>query len=211
MCTQRFSDGFDDCWQRPVIHRWVGGVDNRVLLSIFPLAFYLEILYSIIIHFSIIEGGYMNTRYLLLSAAITGTLAALLTVTPIANLVNCLVCGWLWIGGLAAVWMYRENTGEYVNNRDGIILGLLSGLFGAAVATILSAVTGMSASTPIPAAQLAQIEQQFGEQAASYIRLLASPATSLTLTIVINLVIYSLFGLIGGLIGASVFKSKAVS
>ena len=149
----------------------------------------------------------MNTRYLLISAAISGTLAALLTVTPFANLVNCLVCGWLWIAGLAAVWIYRENTGEYVNTRGGVVLGLVSGLFGAAVATILTAATGMSASNSIPAAQIAQLEEQFGEQASEYIRLLTAPATSLTIALVINLIVYPLFGLIGGLIGASIFKA----
>jgi hypothetical protein len=79
----------------------------------------------------------------------------LLTVTPIANLVNCLVCGWLWIGGLAAVWIYRENTGEGITSRGGILLGLVSGLFGAAVATLLSAVTGMGAAAPSSSSSLA--------------------------------------------------------
>jgi hypothetical protein len=152
----------------------------------------------------------MNTRFLLISAAITGTLAALLTVTPIANLVNCLVCGWLWIAGLAAVWLYRENTGEPVTTRDGLVLGLVSGLFGALVATILSAFS-VGGTTPIPAGQLAQIEEQLGPQAASFLRMLENPATTLTIGLVMNLVIYSLFGLIGGLIGASIFKPRMAS
>ncbi len=151
----------------------------------------------------------MNTRYMLICGAITGTLAALLTVTPIASIVNCLVCGWLWIAGIAAVWMYRANTGEVVAPRGGIILGLVAGAFGAVVATLLTALTGIGAS-PIPAEQLAQIEEQLGPDAVEMIRMIASPGGSLTISLLVNVVVYPLFGLIGGLIGASIFKNRPI-
>lgn len=149
----------------------------------------------------------MNTRYLLISGAITGALAALLTVTPIASVVNCLVCGWLWIAGIAAVWMYRANTGEAVTPRGGIILGLVAGGFGAVVATLLSVFTSASAA-PITAAQLAQIEEQLGPGAVEMIRTLASPGGSLAISLLVNVIVYPLFGLLGGLIGASIFKNR---
>ena len=152
----------------------------------------------------------MNTRYLLICGAIAGTLAALLTVTPIASIVNCLVCGWLWIAGIAAVWMYRANTGEVVSPRGGVILGLVAGAFGAVIATLLTALTGIGAS-PLPAEQVAQLEQleeQLGPDAAEMLRTLVSPGGSLTISLFINVITYPLFGLFGGLIGASIFKNK---
>lgn len=153
----------------------------------------------------------MNTRFLLICAAISGTLAALLTVTPIASLVNCLVCGWLWIAGIAAVWLYRENSGESVTNQGGIVLGLVSGLFGAAVATILSLVTGLGASSPIPAEQMAQLEEQLGADATALIQMISSPNTSFVIVLLLNMVVYPLFGMLGGLIGASIFKNRGLA
>lgn len=147
----------------------------------------------------------MNTRPMLISAAICGTLAALLSAVPVASLLNCLLCGWLWLQGIFAVWMYRYQTGEAVDSRGGMALGAVSGLFGAAVATVLAAVSGVAATSTIPADQMAQLEQMFGDAA----RWITSPATSLIATIVINSILYPVFGLIGGVIGASIFKNKA--
>ncbi len=149
----------------------------------------------------------MNTRYLLISAAITGALSALLSLVPYVSLVNCLVCGWLWLGGIAAVWFYRQISGEAVTSRNGLILGLVSGLFGAVVATLMSVFT-RGGSSSLPAAQIAQIEQQFGSQAVTILRALEDPATTFTIGLVVNLVTYPLFGLIGGLIGAAIWKPR---
>lgn len=146
----------------------------------------------------------MNTRPLLISAAITGTLAALLSEVPLVNMVNCLFCGWLWIQGVAVVFLYRSLTGEYVDYRRGMILGAVGGLFGAAVSIFLSLITGMN-STPIPPDQLAQIEEQFGDAA----DFLTSPAFGVTAAIILNLVFFPLFGTVGGFIGSLIMKQRA--
>lgn len=147
----------------------------------------------------------MNIRFLLISGAIMGALAALLSVTPIASMVNCLACGWLWIAGAGAVWMYRANVDGPTGAREGIALGLVTGLFGAGFATLLSVLTGASA---ISADQLAQFEQRFGEEYGEMIRTFSSPGALLAISLLFNLVFYPFFGLVGGLIGLSIFKDK---
>jgi hypothetical protein len=130
-------------------------------------------------------------------------LAALLTITPLVNMVNCLLCGWLWISGIFAVWLYRANTGDAIDSRAGIALGAVTGLFGAAVSLLLGAFTG-GYSTAIPAEQMQQLEKMMGESA----RIFTNPATLVLITAIFNFITYPIFGIAGGLIGASIFKNR---
>lgn len=148
----------------------------------------------------------MNTRSLLVSAAIAGALTALLSSIPLLNMVNCLVCGWLWIGGIFAVWMYRKNAGVLPDSGGGAMVGALAGLVGAIVASMLSAVltmVGVGVSA-IPAEAVGQIRDVFGELA----EVLVSGTATLFVGLVINLVLYPIFGAIGGLLGVAVFKGR---
>jgi hypothetical protein len=149
----------------------------------------------------------MNTRALLISGAIAGAVSALLSAIPIINFVNCLLCAWLWLGGIFAVWLYRKNAGgpTLVDTGRGAVIGLVAGLFGAVVASILTAIVGAGAPA-LPAETMAQLEDQLGEAA----EVITNPGASLAVGILFNLILYPLFGAIGGLIGAAVFKNRAV-
>ena len=145
----------------------------------------------------------MNTRYFLITTALAGALTALLSAVPFINLVNCLLCGWLWIGGIFAVWLYRYFSDASVERGQGAMLGAVMGLFAAVIATLLGLIAGTSASSVTPD-QMAQLEEMMGESA----QILTSPTTLVTISLVANLIFDPLFGALGGLIGASIFKSK---
>lgn len=146
----------------------------------------------------------MNTRYVLISAALMGTLTALLSTVPVVSYVNCLICAWLWLGGIASVWMYNYFTEERLESGKAMLLGLFTGLFGAIIATLISALFSARAA-PIPAESMQQLEQVFGESA----KMLTNPSTTIVIALVTNLISYAIFCTIGGLLGAMIFKPKA--
>ena len=147
----------------------------------------------------------MNARYMLLSAGIAGAFAALASNVPVLEMVNCLLCGWLWLGGILAVWIYHWNVEEPVTRGNAMILGVVTGLVATAVDTLLTALMGMNAA-PVPPETMAQLREAFGPQA----DLLFSQGASLLVTFIFSLIFYTLFAMLGGLLGAMIFKGKAV-
>ena len=146
----------------------------------------------------------MNNRKLLISAAIAGTVMAVLSNVPVIQLVNCLLCGWIWLGGIFAVWLYRRNSMEMVDAGRGAMIGALAGLVAAVVGAILSLILA-----PINAANSAAIMQQMQEQFGQT----GTPMPDVTgigtaVGILFLFVLYPLFGAIGGAIGSAIFKGR---
>lgn len=149
----------------------------------------------------------MNTRALLISALVGGLLIGVLSSIPIVSVVNCLLCGWVWLGGIFAVWMYkRNNAGITPDTGAGAITGALAGLVGALVSSVLSALltavgVGASALTP---EMMQQMEDAMGEVPA----ILTSGTAMLLVGVLMTVILYPIFGAIGGLIGAAIFKGR---
>lgn len=152
----------------------------------------------------------------LVPALIGGGVIGLLSAVPIINFGNCLCCMWVLLGGFLAAYFYQKEFPEGVpfQSADGVLVGLLAGVFGALFGTFLNyffvAVTGMeygrdffegimeSGDIPVEVEDLVGglFEDGFLSPFFVFIQLLFS------------IVIDGLFGLIGGAIGASVFKKK---
>ena len=147
----------------------------------------------------------MNTRYLLISAAIAGAVTAVLSTVPFINLLNCLLCAWMWLGGLFAVFLYRNQSKDFVDPGRGALIGVLTGLVGAVIAIILSLIfLPTSAAAALPPETMQQLEETLGEGAAA----LTSPAATTGISIISNLIFYPLFCTLGGLIGGAIFKNR---
>lgn len=142
----------------------------------------------------------INNRSLLIAAGIAGVLMAVLSTIPIINLVNCLLCAWLWLGGMFAVWYYkRENPGG-VTTGQGALIGVVAGLIGAVIATVLSLIFNGAGMVEALEAQ----REVLGDAADQVIALMAGGLGAF-LALIFNFVFYALFGAIGGLIGAALF------
>jgi hypothetical protein len=153
------------------------------------------------------EKIHMNTRSFGLAVLIAGAVMALLGNLPIVNLVNCLLCIWVWLGGGLAVLTYRrlEHGQPGPSGPQGAGLGAVSGLIGAALGFGVFLLTA-AISTPIMEnlARALKIEgdMPFGS---------ASPGGSLggaLIFLVLDLVLYPLFGALGGLITANIARSR---
>ena len=90
----------------------------------------------------------MNTRSLILSALIAGAVLGTLGNLPVLNFFNCLLCLWVWLGGIFAVYLYNR----YERNRTQVVeasatpgqgagIGALAGVIGAAIGALVYALT----------------------------------------------------------------------
>lgn len=145
----------------------------------------------------------MNTKNLLIAGSVGGLATVILTNVPFLNLLTCVFCASFWVGPLFAVWLYRRLDGQVTLNQGlgiGALAGVVAGLIGfilsffnlAGVGDLAEIMSGMPGVQP---QDLQQMEAMF----------------SGPLLILFNLIgafITFIFGVVGGLIGGAIFKSK---
>lgn len=85
----------------------------------------------------------MNARALVLAATISGIIVGMLSAFPIVYVLNFLFYAWIWIGALAAVYLYRHWSST-VKASQGSVVGLCMGLVAAPVTIITSMILGKS-------------------------------------------------------------------
>jgi hypothetical protein len=151
----------------------------------------------------------------LLPALYGGVIMGVISGVPVLSIVNCFCCAGIMLGGFMAVFFYKKELKESsppLTNGDGLGLGALAGLAGAVVTVVLTAlfrfVFGMAMGGGMERLENMGLENQIPPEAMKMIRGLLSDQGIIGMTFVFHLVIDPLFGLIGGLIGYSVFKSK---
>ncbi len=148
-----------------------------------------------------------------------GVVMGLISGIPFVNLINCFCCAGILLGGFLSVFFYKKDLpGDMaLTNSDSLQLGALAGVFGAVVSIILSLlliytvgnITGevmydfvygmydkMGVLSQMSPDQLAQLESM-------------KDADFKPMNLVFALIIDPLFGLLGGLIGYTVYKPKA--
>ena len=147
----------------------------------------------------------MNSKALT-AAAIAGVGIGLLSSIPILNLVNCLLCAWVWGGGILAIYLYKRNAGDVaVQSSQGALIGLVAGVIGGLIAGVLGAVLGAGSFAAIASqmqSQMSSLDPAQQEQMKAMVDAMASGGLGIV-TVCMSVVIYGVFGLIGGLIGAA--------
>lgn len=149
----------------------------------------------------------MNTTSFIKSAFLAGLAIGLLGNLPVLNFVNCLLCLWVWVGGLLAVLLYRrsERAAPGLTPGQGAGLGALAGLFGTLVGVVVYAM--FSFITMPMMDSLARFLEVEGDLPFQQGGLQGVGVTSLFFCMV-NIVLYPLFGALSGLISASYFQRK---
>ncbi|HMT11425.1 MAG TPA: hypothetical protein PKA39_07360, partial [Ignavibacteria bacterium] len=72
---------------------------------------------------------------------ISSFLMVFISIFPVLNLLNLLCCAGIVIGGAAGTYYYGrqlEKAGGFIQNKDGIMIGLLSGIISAIIYVIFS-------------------------------------------------------------------------
>lgn len=146
----------------------------------------------------------MNVRSLAIASLLAGVVIAILSSLPLVSMGNCLVCMWVWGGGIFGAWYYWRSE-KTVTPGQGAAVGFFSGLLAAILTTILSALIGVAGSGL--AAVLEPAEDVLGSTIAS---LLMTGAWSI-IGLLFNVFFFTIFGAIGGAIGGAIFgRQKAV-
>ena len=135
-----------------------------------------------------------------------GLLSGFIGGVPAVAWLNCFCYSGVMLGGILAVYLYRRELGpeQLVDSADGALLGLTSGALGVLIAAILNmfvATTNLNfvfrMAQNLGSAQLDDWLYRFDP--AMLKRLLFFFWFSF------NLVVYCLFGLVGGLLGVALF------
>ena len=150
----------------------------------------------------------MNTRSLVLTVLIAGTVIGVLANLPILNLINCALCIWVWLGGSLAVFIYRRFQGSQpgLTASQGAGLGALAGLVGALVGAVVFLVTS-PLSIPIfnGLARSLQIEGELPFRSNTIWDLVGTAFVFL----VVDAVLYPVFGALSGMITANLTRPPA--
>ena len=87
-----------------------------------------------------------------------------ISIFPGLNLLNLLCCAGIIIGGAAGTWYYAkqlEKAGQFIQNKDGIMIGLLAGIISAIVYVIFSTMIIML-SKQNPVELVYKMTEQYG-------------------------------------------------
>ena len=142
-------------------------------------------------------------------ALIGGVVAGVLSGIPV---INCLCCLWIIGGAMLSSYLLVKNSPVALSTGDGAIVGALSGIIAAVVHTVVS----------IPFAKLtADFMERIIESLPEYTDEMpqglenlmkgGGEGTSVSLFflgLVITAIVFSLIGLLGGIIGISLFGKK---
>ncbi len=143
----------------------------------------------------------------LLGGLVIGVLSAL----PVISMGNCLCCAWVILGGMFATYFLQQTQPTPVEGVDGAIVGLLAGLVGAVVASLVAIPIQMLMG-PMNSDLLRRILEQGSDMPAEVRGPLESLARGgvggalFVIGLLMSLVVNAVFGAIGGALGTVVFK-----
>jgi hypothetical protein len=147
----------------------------------------------------------LNSRSLLLSGLIAGIGIGLLSNIPLIACVNCLLLAWVWGGGIGAVYLYRryENRPP-LTLTQGLVIGAVAGAIGAVIGGVASLLLGS-----LSAAFTTVLNNLAGENGTTIPSYLLNSGFSL-LGALFNIILYGIFGAIGGLIATGLIWKAPV-
>lgn len=144
------------------------------------------------------------------TAILVGGLVSGVLSSSYLGLINFACCAGIIIGGIVSVWYVTDTERATIETGDGALLGAGAGIVGLIVSTVLTlAVTGplgisfeqivndFTLSMDLPEATRQQMENQAED---------GSTLLQMGIEFILGVVVSSIFGAIGGAMGASIFQ-----
>ncbi len=156
----------------------------------------------------------------LIPAIYGGIIMGVISSVPFLSFVNCLCCAGILFGGFMSVFFFKKDlTTEMdpLSSSDALQLGAMSGVMGAIVSNVLSALVMLAVGNLAGEALYKGIVgiydslgllNQFPPDALEKMQTGMTQSRLSAITIFFSFIIDPLFGLLGGLIGYSVFRVK---
>lgn len=153
----------------------------------------------------------MDKKSMGMAVVIAGVIMGLLSSLPVINMVNCLLCTWVWSSSILAVYLYRRFSKEnpQLSIAQAAGLGALTGVVGAIVGSLVGAIFSGGITATLSVLQgipgLADLMKDMPMD------VLRSGGFSV-FSLISDLIVYMIFGAVGGIIAASViWKQPAKS
>lgn len=149
-------------------------------------------------------------------ALVAGAVFGVLSGIPLVGALNCLCCALVIGGGFFAAFLYSKQAREAnvpFAPGNGAVVGLLSGVFHAIVATIVSAVFNLLFGLGDWTQAIDQMEE-YGQMDPETIDQISrfmdstGPVVMILIGFLVWLLLGAIFATIGGLIGGAVFKNE---
>ncbi len=151
-----------------------------------------------------------KTQPALLGGLMIGVLSAL----PVINIANC-CCAWILFGGALAAYLMQQGHPEPVSAGDGAVVGLMAGVVGAVV-WLVASLAVQSVTAPFQSAMIERVlanSTDMAPEAREFLRSLSAGGGAVGIGTIfvffVMLCVSSLFGMIGGLFGAMMFRKAA--
>ena len=154
------------------------------------------------------------TGNLLRPALLGGALMGVLSALPFVSAGNCCCCLWVVGGGLLAAYLLQQGQPTAIDVGDGALVGLLAGIIGAAISSILSIPITLMMG-PIQAEIAQRILESLPNAPPEMDTVLENlrsggmggmGAVGAVVGFLVMLVIGVIFSTIGGLLGAILFR-----
>jgi hypothetical protein len=144
----------------------------------------------------------------LLGGLVIGVLSAL----PVISMGNCLCCLWVVLGGMLATWLLQQNQPTAVEPVDGFLTGVLAGVAGAVIGTLVALPIQMLMG-PMGNEALRRVLDQNGGDMPPEVRSALEQLTGggvhgafIAIGLIVSTVVNAVFGGLGGALGAVMFK-----
>ena len=140
-----------------------------------------------------------------------GLFIGVLSALPLVNMGNCCCCLWVIAGGALATYLRQQNTPYAVQAAEGALLGLMAGALGGLIAAVLS-IPMMAITGPMQQQMMERVlsgNQDVPPEVREMLQRAATGTGFRAVAALFNVVIFSVFGLLGGLLGVVMFKKNA--
>ncbi len=145
----------------------------------------------------------MNVKNFWIASLSGAAMSLLATNLPIVSFVNCLACVGFWGSAIFAVWLYRR-LGGTLTVGEGIRIGALSGLLAGLIGVLLS-FTGLTGMQGL----LSGLENTLPPGSLGDIPVI--PTWGGTIINLLGALMEVVFGIIGGWIGAAIFRTDRLT
>ena len=137
-----------------------------------------------------------------------GLFIGVLSALPLVNAGNCCCCLWVLMGGALAAYLRQQNNPYQIDAAEGAIVGLMAGVVGGIVYSLLSIPLQMMAG-PMQQEWMNEIlssNPNVTPEMREMVERLTASSGLHVIGMIISLVVNSIFGMLGGLIGVAIFK-----
>jgi hypothetical protein len=137
-----------------------------------------------------------------------GLFIGVLSALPLVNAGNCCCCLWVLVGGALAAYLRQQNSPYQIDAAEGALVGLMAGAIGGVVGSLLSIPFQMMAG-PMQQEWMERIlssNPDVTPEMRDMVERMTAASGLRVIGMIVSVVVYSIFGVLGGLIGVAVFK-----